>query len=183
MNPWQLPVTADIGARHYHLHTDYRDILEIFSYLDDPDVPEQVRWQIAIGLFYQEEVPEEDFSAAAEYLLQFIGGAQPPRGRSERLLCWQKDAPMIVAEVNKASGQEIRALPHLHWWTFLGWFHTIGEGQLSTVVAIRSKLKKGKPLDAWEKQFYRDNRDLVDLPKRYSREELLQRQKLQQLLQ
>lgn len=183
MNPWQLPVTADIGARHYHLHTDYRDILEIFSYLDDPDVPEQVRWQIAIGLFYQEEVPEEDFSAAAEYLLQFIGGAQPPRGRSERLLCWQKDAPMIVAEVNKASGQEIRALPYLHWWTFLGWFHTIGEGQLSTVVAIRSKLKKGKPLETWEKQFYRDNRDLVDLPKRYSREELLQRQKLQQLLQ
>ena len=89
---------------------------------------------------------------------------------------------MIVAEVNRASGQEIRALPYLHWWTFLGWFHTIGEGQLSTVVAIRSKLKKGKPLESWEKQFYRENRDIVDLPKRYSREELLQREKLQQLL-
>ena len=33
MDLYQLPVRAALGGREYHLHTDYRDILEIFSYL------------------------------------------------------------------------------------------------------------------------------------------------------
>ena len=90
---------------------------------------------------------------------------------------------MIVADINKAAGQEIRALPFLHWWSFLSWFHAIGEGQLSTVVAIRDKLAKGKKLEDWEKRFYRENRETVDLKKRYTRQELQQRQQLEQLLE
>ena len=182
MTAWDLPVTTNLGGTLYHLHTDYRDILEIFSYLDDPDLPEEIRWHIALGLFYEEPVAQCHMEEAAVYLLEFLGCGQPPQGKSERLLCWQKDAPMIVAEINKVAGQEIRSLPYLHWWTFMGFFHTIGEGQLSAVVAIRHKLQKGKPLERWEKQFYGENRQLVDLPKRYSREELQQRDALLQLL-
>lgn len=182
MSVWSLPERARIGGREYRLHTDYRDILEIFSYLNDPDIPEQIRWRIALGLFYEEEIPEEDLQEAVAYFVQFLNCGQEHRGENGRLLCWEQDGAMIVAEVNKAAGREIRALPYLHWWTFMGWFHTIGEGQFSTVVAIRRKLRKGQSLDKWEKTFYRENRELVDLKKRYSREELQQQQKLQQLL-
>ena len=89
---------------------------------------------------------------------------------------------MIVAEVNRVAGQEIRALPYLHWWTFLGWFHTIGEGRFSTVVALRRKLRRGQPLESWEKTFYRENRGEIDLPRKYSPQELAEREKLEQLL-
>lgn len=182
MSVWQLPVTARIGEKEYTLHTDYRDILEIFSYLDNEELPEPVRWQIALGLFFEEEIPEEDLLAAAEYFSWFVSCGETQQ-TGEKLLCWQQDAPMIVAEVNRVAGQEIRALPHLHWWTFLGWFHTVGEGRLSTVVSLRQKLRRGQALEPWEKTFYRENRATVDLKRRYSPQEQQERQRLQQLLE
>lgn len=180
---WELPTAAVIGGRHYGLHCDYRDILEIFSYLSDPDLPDYLRWQIALALFYEEQIPQEHTEEAINYLAAFISGGRIEEGPAgPRLLDWQQDAELIVADINKAAGQEIRVLPFLHWWTFLSWFHAIGEGQLSTVVSIRSKLARGKKLEGWEKEFYRDNRQRVELKPRYCRQELQQRQQLEQLL-
>ena len=89
---------------------------------------------------------------------------------------------MIVADVNKVVGTEIRALPFLHWWTFVSYFNAIGEGQLSTLVSIREKLRKGKKLEKWEQEYYRKNKDKVDLKKRYSAEELAEQERLKKLL-
>lgn len=183
MNLWQLPKCAVIGGRTYPLHTDYRDILEIFSYLDDPDVPQYLRWQIATALFFEGEIPEECQQEAMEYLCQFLRGGAPEDGQTgPKLLDWQQDAHLIVADINKSAGQEIREVPYLHWWTFLSLFHSIGQGQLSTVVSIRDKLRRGKKLEDWEKEFYRENKHRVDLPKRYSKEEILEQERLNKLL-
>lgn len=180
---WGLPTKAVIGGKQYTLHADFRDILEIFSYLDDPDLPEYLRWQIALALFYEGEIPGEDQQEAIEYLLSFLNCGKEDRSKpGPKLLDWEQDAPMIVADVNKVAGQEIRALPFVHWWTFLSWFHAVGEGQLSTVVSIRDKLRRGKKLEKWEKDFYRDNKDAVDIRKRYSKEELEEQEKLKKLL-
>ena len=89
---------------------------------------------------------------------------------------------MIVADVNKVAGTEIRALPFLHWWTFVSYFNAIGEGQLSTLVSIREKLRKGKKLEKWDQEYYRKNKDKVDLKKRYSAEELAEQERLKKLL-
>ena len=51
---------------------------------------------------------------------------------------------MIIADINKVAGTEVRSLSFLHWWTFLSFFHAIGEGQLSTLISIREKLRTGK---------------------------------------
>lgn len=183
MSIWQLPTTAVIGGKQYGLHCDYRDILEIFSYFTDPDLPEYLRWQIALALFYEESIPQKDLMEAMEFLARFIsGGREEPENPGSRLLDWEQDGEMIVADINKAAGQEIRALPFLHWWTFLSWFHAIGEGQLSTVVTIRDKLSRGKKLEGWEKDFYRENRQRVELRPRYSRQEQQARQQLESLL-
>lgn len=180
LNLWQLPTKAVIGGREYDISTDYRDILEIFSYLSDPDLPEFIRWEVALALFY-EEVPE-DRQAAAEFFCRFLTGGEENDTPGPRLLDWEHDAPAIIADVNKVAGQEIRAVPYIHWWTFLSWFHAIGEGQLSTLVSIRQKLHKGKKLEGWEKEFYRENKKKVDLPKKYSARELAEQEKLKALL-
>lgn len=183
MTPWQLPTRAVIGGKVYDLHADYRDILEIFSYLDNPDMPEYLRWQVALALFYEGEISEEDTQEAITYLVTFLNGGRREEQRpAPRLLDWEQDAAMIVADVNKVAGQEIRAMDFLHWWSFLAWFHAIGEGQLSTVVAIREKLQRGKPLETWEKEFYRGNKEKVDLPKRYSAQDLQEQDRLKELL-
>lgn len=180
---WGLPSEAVIGGKKYRIHGDYRDILEIFSYFSDPDLPLYLQWQIALALFFDEPIPEEDQPEAMDYLLRFIncGNAQEPSA-GHKLLDWEQDASMIVADVNKVAGQEIRALPFLHWWTFMAYFHAIGEGQLSTVVAIRDKIARGKKLEDWEKSFYRENKKRVDLPVRYSQAERRQRERLEKML-
>ncbi len=89
---------------------------------------------------------------------------------------------MIVADVNKVAGVEVRAVEFLHWWTFMAYFHAIGEGQLSTLVSIRDKLRRGKKLEKWEQEYYRKNKDKVDLKKHYSAEELAEQERLKKLL-
>lgn len=181
---WQLPVSAEIGGTTYKLHCDFREVLEIFSYFSDPDMPEYMKWQVALALFYDTPVPWEHQQEAMAYLARFLnGGSEEQPTPGPRLLDWEQDGELIAADINKAAGQEIRALSFLHWWTFLSWFHAIGEGQLSTVVAIRSKLARGKKLEKWEKDFYREHKSRVDLRTRYSRQELAEKEELKKLLE
>ena len=183
MEGWSLPREAMIGNKTYRLHTDYRDILEIFSYLQDDGLPEFLRWQIALALFYEGDIPEEDFQAAAEYFRWFVCcGQAEAETPGPKLLDWQQDAQVIAGEVNKVAGQEIRLLQYVHWWTFMGWFHSIGEGDLSMLVSIREKLSRGKKLEKWEQEFYRRNKARVILRKKYSASELAEKERLQRLL-
>ncbi len=183
ISAWGLPTHVELGGKRYAFHADYRDIMEIFSYLEDPDMPEYLRWQVALALFYEEPIPEEHQQQAMEYLAAFINCGKEDAGKpAPKLLDWEQDASLIVADVNKVASQEIRALRFVHWWTFMAWFNAVGEGQLSTVVSIRSKLRQGKKLEKWEQDYYRENKDRVDLKKRYSQDEQAQRDKLNALL-
>lgn len=183
MSAWDLPVSAFIGGRTYRLHTDYRDILEIIGYLEDPDRPEYLRWRIALALFFEEPVPAQDWQAAMAYLAEFIACTQADKKPGPKLLDWEQDAAVIAADVNKVAGMEIRQAPYLHWWTFIAYFHAIGEGQLSILVTIRDKLRRGKRLEKWEQAFYRENREMVELKKRYSARELEEQARLRALLE
>lgn len=184
MSPaWELPRRARIGGVEYLIHADYRDILQIISYLDDPELPVYLRWQVALALFYEGEIPAAYWQEAMEFLADFLRCGQPEQPvQSPRLLDWQQDAQLIVADVNKAAGMEVRSVPFVHWWTFLSWFHAIGQGQLSTVVAIRDKLRRGQKLEKWEQDYYRENRQAIDLRKRSTPEERAERERLQELL-
>lgn len=183
LTAWGLPVQAVIENRVYDLHADFRDVLEVIGWLQNPELPEFIRWQVALGLFYKQDVAPEHSREAMAYLGWFLTGGNPEGDKpGPKLLDWEQDAAAIISDVNKTAGQEIRALPFLHWWTFLSWFHGIGEGQVSALVSIRDKLQRGKKLEGWEKEFYRQNRDRIQLKKKYSPQELLQRQRLEQLL-
>ena len=182
MRLWSLPTTAVIGGITYPIHADFRDILNIFRYLDDPDRPEYIRWRIAIALFYDGEIPEACRQEAMEYLAEFIACGEREEKPGPRLLDWEQDARVIVADVNKVAGAEIRSLPFLHWWTFVAFFNAIGDGQLSTLVSIRDKLRRGKPLEKWEREYYRKNKAMVDLKPRYSAEELAEQERIKRIL-
>ena len=180
---WDLPYSVVLLGKRYEFRWDYRDVLDIFTYFEDPDLPEYFRWQIALGLFYKDEIPADCRLEAMEYLSFFIRGGQPEeKGPARKLIDWELDAPLIAADINKVAGVEIRALPRLHWWTFLSYFFAIGEGQLSTVLSIREKRFRGKPLEKWEQEFYQAHRERIDLKTRYSKQELEQRARLEKLL-
>ena len=179
---YSLPTQTDIGGKVYALRADFRNILDIFSCLDDPDLPEMIRWLTALSLFYEPEVAAEHRREAMEYLSWFLRCGEGESAPGPKLLDWQQDADAIIAGVNKVSGCEVREKPFVHWWTFLSWFHAMEGGQLATVVSIRDKLHRGKKLEDWEKDFYRQNKKKVDLKKRYSSQELAQQERLKALL-
>lgn len=162
MNAWTLPKTAEFGGKKYELTTDFRDVLEIVSYLTDGSRPEFIRWQIALGLFYDDVIPDEYQPEAMQYLADFISYGAKDQQTGPKLLDWDQDANIIVGDINKVAGVEIRALNYLHWWTFLSYFYGIGEGQLATLVSVRKKKAKGKKLDKWEQEYYRANKKMVD---------------------
>lgn len=162
MDAWSLPKSARIGGAEYLINVDFRDVLEIIKYLTDDSRPDFLRWQIAVSLFYDGEIPGDHQQEAMECLADFISYGEREGKPGPKLLDWEQDAQLIIGDVNKVAGKEIRALPFLHWWTFLSYFYGIGEGQLSTVVSIRNKKKRGKKLEKWEEEYYRDNKSRVD---------------------
>ena len=181
MNLWQLPTRLKLGEEDYEIRADFRDILEIFSYFQDESLPAFIRWKIALRLFYCRPIPKELEQVAMEEMNRFISyGKDPSPGPA--LIHWQKDADLILADVNRTAGQEIRSLSFVHWWTFLSWFHGIGEGQLSAVVALRDKLRRGAKLEDWEKEFYQKNKARIDLPRDEDPQTRAEKARLQALL-
>ena len=177
MDGYTLPEVAVIGGRQLPMDTDFRLCLRLLQFLEASPLPEMLRWRVAIRAFFREPVPEALEGEAMEYLAGFLSGGRAAGRPGPKLLDWQLDAPAIMAGVNRVAGTEVRSLPRLHWWTFLSYFHGIGEGQLSLLVAIRDKLRRGKKLEPHEQAFYRENRAWVRMEK-----DDPEKQRLQKLL-
>ena len=182
---YRIPHTLEVGGRSWDIRTEYRTILNIISRLQDESKHPQVRVFVALSLFYVDfaAMPQTLYEEAADQMMWFIACGEEDDGRpSPKLIYWDYDANMIASDINKVAGREIRGAEPLHWWTFIGLYCAIGEGQLSAVVSIRDKLARGKKLEKWEQDFYRENRDLVRLKPRYTAEELAEQERLKKLL-
>lgn len=185
MDRWSLPEALEVQGRQYAINADFRDVLEVIRWLNNPDEDERVRYFVSLKLFFEDwdSIPQKDQEEAARQMMIFIAGGVEDTGPSgPRLIDWEQDQGMIVADVNKVAGCEIRALPFVHWWTFLAWFGAIGEGQLSTVVSIRDKRRRGKKLEGWERDYYQQHKAEVDLRPRYTARELAEQERLKKLL-
>ena len=162
LDVWSLPDSLQVGDRGIPIRADFRDVFKALAVFNEP-LPVAVRWCKAMKLFYCQSIEPEEYGAAAEAMAAFINcGAPEKQGR--RLICWQHDGRLIASEINKVAGREVRQLPFVHWWTFLGWFHAIGDGPFAQTVAIRARLAAGKPLTDSQQAFYTENRDMVRLP-------------------
>lgn len=172
MTGWGLPESAFVGGREYQVNADYRDILEIIDYLQDINLDDVTRRYVAMSLFYEgfETMPRSDYRDAMAEMLRFINlGEGPEDGRPQpKTIDWEQDRTIIAAEINKVAGLDVRGLEFLHWWTFMGFFGAIGEGQLSMLVSIREKRRKGKRLEDWERDYYRRNIHRVEFKQRYT---------------
>ena len=164
---FDLEEAVTINDRSYQIRTDYRVILEIFIMLNDPELSDGDKTEALLQMFYVDR--PEDTKAAIE---AFAGFVDPrPRKTKQRLglVDWENDFDLIVAPVNRILGTECRTLSYLHWRSFLSAYMEIGADSLfSHVISIREKLKAGKKLEKWERNWYQRNRDLVDLPMKFS---------------
>ena len=172
----RLPVTLRAGGTEYPIETDYRNILPVLAACADPDYAPEEKIYIMLRRLYRDhlaDIPDEWMEEAARQAKWFIVCVQEEDDKKPpvKLLDWEQDEPLIFPAVNKVAGMETRSALYIHGWTFMGYFMEIGEGTFSTVLGIRQKRAKKKKLEKWELEFYRSNRKLCDLKKRYTAEE------------
>lgn len=172
-SPWRelLPTIVEMGGVEYEIRSDYREILDICAALSNPELDGRERSVVALTIFYPdcERIPPERWQEAIDKCLCFIsGGEENASHKAPRLVDWEQDFQHIVAPINRVLGQEVRAVEYMHWWTFLAAFYEIGDCTFAQIVRVRDRLARGKPLDQMDREWYRNNRHLVDFKRKYT---------------
>lgn len=173
---YSLPYSVNIDGEKINIRNkcDFRVALDVIEALNDEDLTEQEKIQCALYIFYGEELTKiSNYEEAVKQMLIVINGGEQETDQTEkpRLMDWKHDFPILVAPINRVLNCEIRSVDYLHWWTLLSAYYEIGECTFQNVVSIRSKRMKGKKLEKWEEEFYRENRKMIDLPQKLTKEE------------
>lgn len=165
---FDLPTSLEVGGKEFPINTDFRDILVIFSVFDDDGLSDNEKSWYCLYLLYKTDDIYElgDLEEAAEKARWFLDWGKDYKCKEKRpkILDWEKDYNSIISAVNQQikTVDDVRDLPYLHWWTFLGYFSERSEKcHLSTVLKIREKLAKGTKLEKWEMQTLRENREEI----------------------
>lgn len=166
MTGYELPTALVVGGKRYPIRTDFRDILNILIAMNDPELDREAKAVVILKVMFPgwKDIPPDNIAEALTRACEFIDCGFRDDGRGNpRVVDWQDDANLIIPAVNSVAHREVRAEAYLHWWTFLGYYSEIRESLFSTVVGIRLKKRIGKKLDQWEKDFYKENRSIVDM--------------------
>ncbi|MEM5767594.1 MAG: Gp15 family bacteriophage protein [Bacillota bacterium] len=179
-----MPTSVEIGGVKYEIRSDYRAALDIFAALADPELTEQDKAVAMLTVFYpafdgytEEQdgepvvvtMPPEHYEEATRRCAWFLDcGDEDQTRKLPKLMDWEQDFKHIVAPINRVTGQEIRAVNYLHWWTFIAAYQEIGDCTFAQIVRIRDRKARGKPLDKQDAEWYRQNRHLVDMKNQYT---------------
>lgn len=189
-NAWSFPTSLNVGGVDYEIRTDYRAVLDLFTALNDPELQDEseeltayAQSQCILQIMFPQydDIPEEHIQEALQKISEFIDMGIRDERKKPKTMDWEQDAPIIIPAVNKVLNTEIRAQNYIHWWTFLGAYMEIGESLFSNVVSIRQKKAKGQALEKWEKEFYKENKALIDLKEKYTEEELAEQEYIKRL--
>lgn len=183
---WELPETLEVNGIDYKIRTDFRAILDIINVFSDPNFEDDDKWIVCLTILYEdfENIPESDYTEAMEKARWFIDCGMDYKTNTKKptLMDWEQDGSIILPAINKVLGYECRAQKQLHWWTFIGAYMEIGESLFSNILSIRSKKAKGQKLEKHEREFMRENQDIVILKTRLTEDEQSEEQAEQEAL-
>ncbi len=175
---WNLPISVEIGEKEYAIRNkcDYRVVLDIISVLNNNETEMYDRIRCCLFIFYENLTGCTDFETAVKEMMKIINLGEETTEEEQhkpQLMDWKHDFTQIAPPVSRVLGYSVRdANRYTHWWDFIGAYMEIGsECAFSNIVSIRDKKLKGKKLEKWEQEFYRENRKLIDLPRKLTAEE------------
>ena len=166
---FELPTYVIVDNKKLNIRNngDYRMVLDCFVALEDSELAPNERVLASLMIFYDDINSVEDLSLvfgddatnAEKEMFKFFncGQENPGAATNYKLVDWNQDAPLIASAINNVANMEVRALPYLHWWTFMGYYQAIGDSAFTTIVSIRNKIKTGKSLEKYEKEFKKNN--------------------------
>lgn len=164
---FDLPLSLNVDGVDRSIYADFRDVLTIVMACNDGELSKEEKAFVILNNLYVDDIEElGDINEAYKKACRFIDWDKEYEVREDapKLIDWKKDYNHIMSAVNKSSNVvDVRELPFMHWWTFLGLFQERGECHFSTIVNVRDKLNKGKKLEPHEKEFLRNNREDIML--------------------
>ena len=168
---YDLPEYVIVSGVEYPIRTDYRAALDIIAALNDPELTDEDRAAVVLGIFYEDAVPD-NWQKALDRCFWFISGGEEQREQKSgpRLVDWEKDFRWIAAPINRMVGHDIRGVK-MHWWTFLAYYYEIGDCTFAQIVRIRNARAKGKKLDKADREWARNNADLINIEARHTQAE------------
>ncbi|MEE0716110.1 Gp15 family bacteriophage protein [Eubacterium sp.] len=182
----ELPQSIEVGGVNQPIRTDFRDILTIFEAFNDSELSQEEKVMVCLRIMYVDldKMDTSLYMEAYEKAVKFINVGQEDKreNNSPKLMDWEQDEQLVFAAINKVAGTEVRTFEYMHWWTLMGYYMGIGESLFADVVNIRTKKLNHKKLEKYEQDFYKKNKDLVDLKTRYTKEELEEREEVKKLL-
>lgn len=109
-----LPRALELSdGQEYPINCGFRDILNLFEAMNDPDATPQERGYYLLVILYEdfETIPQELWEEAVEKGLWFLnGGTMPPKKEGPKLMDWGQDLPVIIPSINRVAGTEVREL-------------------------------------------------------------------------
>lgn len=179
-----LPRELTVNGKSYRIRTDYRDCLNILVAFSDVNLSNTEKVYVVIDILYKDPVPPEYMDEAYRQAVWFLncGDTINTPNTSAPLYNWEQDERLIFSAVNKVAGKEIRSEEYMHFWTFMALFNEIGESSFSLVITIRNKKRKNIKLEKYEKDFYRENKELIDLKVNLTTEEEEEQNRVNKLL-
>ena len=181
---YDLPKSVEFGGREWDIRTDYRDILNILLAFDDPDLSNEEKVYVCLQNMYPdfEQISPALYQDAYNAAIHFIDHGSDDKRPSKRTMDWEQDAPILFPAVNHVAGYEVRSVEYLHWWTFMGFFMEIKDSTFATVLSLRAKKNKGKKLEKYEQDFWKDNLNICVLKHKESAEAIQEKERLKALL-
>lgn len=177
---WEFPTSLNIGGVDYEIRTDYRAVLDLLTALNDeelmdadPQIEAYMKSRVILEIMFPkcDDIPAENIQEALSKVAEFIDMGITEDSKKPKTMDWEQDAPILIPAINKVLNTEIRAQKYIHWWTFLGAYMEIGESLFSNILHIRQKKAKGKKLEKWEQEFYKENKSLIDFKQKNQRSE------------
>lgn len=176
MTSYDLPIKIKIDGKYWDIRNkcDYRVVLDCINALNDVELDDKSRIQCALFIFYENATEIVDVQTAVLKMFNVIGYGETNSNQNKpKLMDWEHDFRYVAPAISSELGYDVRTpKEYTHWWTFIGAYLNIDrECMFSTIVSIRNKRFKGKKLEKWEEEFYRNNKSMVDIPQQLTEEE------------
>lgn len=174
---WSLPISVEIDGAEYAIRNkcDYRVVLDVIEALNDEEIEMGYRVECALFIFYEDLTGLKDVRMAITEMMKIINLGEETTEEEQhkpQLMDWKHDFHQLTPPISRVLGYSVRDKKHYtHWYDFIGAYMEIGECTFNNIVSIRSKRLKGKKLESWEQEFYKENKKLVDFPQKLTDEE------------
>ena len=183
---WNLPLSVEIDGKKFKIRNkcDYRVVLDVITTLNDTELDMEDRIKCALFQFYGNDtnlnsiekvllfIPNHQKAIDEMTKIINLGEECVEQDSKPRIMDWEHDFPQLAPPISRVLGYSVRdESKYTHYYDFVGAYMEIGECTFSNIISIRSKRQKGKKLEDWEQEFYRENKKIVDLPQNLTEEE------------